>query len=146
MSTEGLGKIYGDRQEVIRQGELGDCMFAIQKGQVEVVHEYAGGEYRVGVLGEGDIFGEMAIFEKEARSATVRAIGEARVLTIDKRTFLRRVQEDPSLAFNLARMLCRRIRALDAEIERLRGKGASAGAVDADAPAQVPAGPSVGPR
>ena len=97
MGTDGLGKTYGDRQAVVRQGETGDCMYAIQNGRVEVVRETDGGEVRVAVLEEGDIFGEMAIFEKEVRSATVRALGEARVLSIDKRTFLRRVQEDPSL-------------------------------------------------
>jgi CRP-like cAMP-binding protein len=75
---------------------------------------------RVAVLEEGEIFGEMAIFEREVRSATVRAQGEARVLTVDKKTFLRRVQEDPSLAFNLVQMMSRRIRRLSDEIAELR--------------------------
>jgi CRP-like cAMP-binding protein len=125
MGTEGLGKIYGDRQVVIRQGEIGDCMYAIQQGRVEVVRETADGDLRVAVLEEGDIFGEMAIFEKEVRSATVRALGEARVLTIDKRTFLRRVQQDPSLAFNVAQMMCKRIRHLNEELAALRPEGGS---------------------
>jgi CRP-like cAMP-binding protein len=46
------------------------------------------------------------------RSATVRAVGEARILTVDRRTFLRRVQEDPSLAFNILRTMSGRIREL----------------------------------
>jgi CRP/FNR family transcriptional regulator, cyclic AMP receptor protein len=146
MSTEGLGKVYGDRQVVVRQGEIGDCMFAIQKGEVEVVRERDDGEFRVAVLGEGDIFGEMAIFEKEARSATVRALGEARLLTIDKKTFLRRVQQDPSLAFNVARMMCHRIRMLNAEIERLRGGIGSAAAPEPAAPAPGSAAESVDRR
>ena len=54
----------------------------------------------------------MAIFEREVRSATVRAVGEARILTVDRRTFLRRVQEDPSLAFNILRTMSGRIREL----------------------------------
>ena len=125
MTTDSLGKIYGDRQVVIRQGEIGDCMFAIQKGRVEVLREAEGNDCRVAILEEGDIFGEMAIFEKEVRSATVRALGEVCVLTIDKRTFLRRVQEDPSLAFNLVRLMSQRIRRLNAELEDLRRRGAS---------------------
>jgi CRP/FNR family transcriptional regulator len=134
MGADGLGKTYGDRQVVVRQGDTGDCMYAIQNGRVEVVRETDGGEVRVAVLEEGDIFGEMAIFEKEVRSATVRALGEARVLSIDKRTFLRRVQEDPSLAFNLALMMCKRIRRLNAELASLRRGGGSApeGRSDAD--------------
>lgn len=136
MSTEGLGKVYADRQVVVRQGEIGDCMFSIQSGRVEIVRETEHGEVQVGELGEGDIFGEMAILQKEVRSATVRACGEARVLTIDKRTFLRRVQEDPSLALNVARTLCARVRRLDAEIACLKDQLAT-GAARGDDPAST---------
>ncbi|OGA19878.1 MAG: hypothetical protein A3H32_17325 [Betaproteobacteria bacterium RIFCSPLOWO2_02_FULL_63_19] len=120
MSSAGLGKTYADGEVIVRQGETGDCMFAIQKGQLEVVKHSKDGEARVAVLEEGEIFGEMAIFEREVRSATVRALGEARVLTVDKKTFLRRIQEDPSLAFNLVQMMSRRIRRLSGEIADLR--------------------------
>jgi CRP-like cAMP-binding protein len=146
MSTEGLGKLYGDHQVIVRQGETGDCMYAIQTGRAEVVRETESGEVRLTVLGEGEIFGEMAILEKEVRSATVRALGDSRVLTIDKKTFLRRVQEDPSLAFNLARTLCRRVRRLSEEVEMLRtaagrpGRPSAAPAPDAAEPASPRAG------
>jgi CRP-like cAMP-binding protein len=112
--------VYRDGEEIVRQNEVGDCMFVIQEGRVEVLSELDDDEFRLGLLGPGDFFGEMAIVEKQARAATVRAIGEARVLTVDKRTFLRRVQEDPTLAFNILRTLCQRIRALDTEIAELR--------------------------
>lgn len=121
MEASALGKRYADGEIVVRQGDTGDCMFALQEGQLEVVAERdGGGEVRLAVMQAGDIFGEMAIFEKEVRSATVRALGEARVLTIDKRTFLRRVQEDPSLAFNLVRMMSNRIRKLTAQATERR--------------------------
>lgn len=120
MSARGLGKVYRDGEEIVRQNEVGDCMFVIQEGQVEVLSELDDDEFRLGLLGPGEFFGEMAIVEKQARAATVRAVGEARVLTVDKRTFLRRVQEDPTLALNILRTLCQRIRALDTEIAELR--------------------------
>ena len=120
MSGRGLGKVYRDGEEIVRQNEVGDCMFVIQEGQVEVLSELDDDEFRLGLLGPGEFFGEMAIVEKQARAATVRAVGEARVLTVDKRTFLRRVQEDPTLALNILRTLCQRIRALDTEIAELR--------------------------
>ncbi len=118
-----LGKTYKDGEVVVRQGELGDCLFAIQEGRLEVVKEHKGRpEVRVAILDKGDIFGEMAIFEQQVRSATVRALGEARVLTVDKKTFLRRVQEDPTLAFNLVRMMSQRIRHMSAEVGERRNK------------------------
>ncbi|MBI5911226.1 MAG: cyclic nucleotide-binding domain-containing protein [Betaproteobacteria bacterium] len=120
MNSGNLGKTYANGEIIVRQGDSGDCMFAIQKGRIEVIRRGKGGEVRVATLEEGEIFGEMAIFEREARSATVRALGETRVLTVDKKTFLRRVQEDPSLAFNLVRMMSQRIRRLSGEIAELQ--------------------------
>ena len=120
MSTAGMGKIYAKGQVVVKQGETGDCMFAIQSGHLEVLKEDGKDEVRVALLEQGDIFGEMAIFEREVRSATVRALDEARVLTVDKKTFLRRIQEDPSIALNLVRMMSQRIRRLSSEVAKMR--------------------------
>ncbi len=120
MSQGLLGKVYDNGIIIIRQGEPGDCMYEIQEGQVEVIKEKDGKEIQLAVLGKGDFFGEMAIFDREVRSATVRAKGEVRALTIDKRAFLRRITGDPSLAFRIVERMSRRIRELDAEIVRLK--------------------------
>ncbi len=111
-----LGKDYFDGDIIVREGETGDCMFEIQEGKVEVIGQKQGKDVRLAVLGKGDFFGEMAIFEREVRSATVRAVGKVRALTIDKRTLLRRISEDPTLAFRLLEKLSRRIRGMDKEI------------------------------
>lgn len=120
MSHGALGKIYRDGEAIVRQDEVGDCMYVIQQGTVEVLREEGGRTFHLTRLGAGEIFGEMALCEKEPRSATVRAVGEVRALTVDRRTFLRRVQEDPSLAFNVLKALSGRIRALNLEVARLR--------------------------
>ena len=65
----------------------------------------------------------MAIIDRETRSATVRALGEVRMLTVDKRTFLQRISEDPSMAFRMMQDLCRRIRELSAQLAQLKGDG-----------------------
>ena len=121
MADGALGKIYHDGEEIICEGEEGNCMYVIQEGQVEVV--VAGDEeqeIRLGVRKEGEFIGEMAIFDRDVRSATVRALGEARVLTVDKKNFMRRVHEDPSLAFRLVETMSRRIRELGEEVARLK--------------------------
>ena len=123
METGALGKMYQDGEAIVCQGEVGDCMYVIQAGQAEVLQEKENQEVCLAVLGEGDVFGEMALFEREARSATVRALGELRVFTVDKRTFLRRIHEDPSLAFRILQNMSYRIRELDAEIVRLKTSG-----------------------
>lgn len=122
MSTGSLGKIYKDGEVIVRQGEEGDCMYVIQKGKVEVFAEQDGREVFLMELDEGDFFGEMAIFEREVRSATVRALGEAQALTLDRRTFLRRIHEDPSLAYRIVQTMSGRIRKLVDEVTRLSGE------------------------
>lgn len=120
MEHGALGKVYRDGEAIVRQGEEGDCMYVIQAGQAEVLQEREGKEVRLSVLGERDVFGEMALFEREARSATVRALGDVRVLTVDKKTFLRRVHEDPSFAFRILQKMSHRIRELDTELVRIK--------------------------
>lgn len=123
MTNGALGKIYKDGDVIIFEGEEGNCMFVIQEGDVEVfIDGEDGQEIRLAVRGEGDFFGEMAIFDRDVRSATVRALGDARVLTVDKKNFMRRVHEDPSLAFRLVETMSRRIRELGEEVARLQQK------------------------
>ena len=119
MGQGALGKTYLDGDPIVRQGEIGDCMYVVQAGQVEVMLSTEAGEQHLAVLGPGDFFGEMAMFEREVRSATVRAQGEARVLKIDKKTLLRRITEDPLLAVKFLETLSRRIRDLNARCARL---------------------------
>ena len=123
MTSGSLGKVYEAGDLIIRQGEAGDCMFVIQEGQVEVFAERDGKDVRLAVRGEGDIVGEMAVLEHEVRSASVRALGRARLLTVDKKNFLRRIQEDPSLALRIVQTLSRRIRELSEEVAQLKGDG-----------------------
>ncbi len=111
-----LGKVFTDGEVIIRQGDVGDRMYVVQTGNVEVVLESDGEERQLSALQAGDFFGEMALFDKVVRSASVRAVGEARVLTIDKRTLLKRISEDPLLAYNLLRSMSTRVRDLNDQI------------------------------
>ena len=116
-----LGKLYSDGECIVRQGSTGNSMYVIQGGRVEVVLQSRnGGEQHLAYLEAGDFFGEMAVFENEVRSATVRAHGDARVLKIDKKTLLTRIREDPLLAVNLLKTMSHRIRDLDSKIARHR--------------------------
>jgi CRP-like cAMP-binding protein len=116
MDSGALGKNYENGEYLMKQGEEGECMFVIQEGQVEVVREQEGKEFRLALRGEGDFVGEMAIFEREVRMASVRAVGRVRALTVDKRNVLRRFQEDPALAFRIVETLSHRLRELSGQM------------------------------
>ncbi|HSE15035.1 MAG TPA: cyclic nucleotide-binding domain-containing protein [Candidatus Deferrimicrobium sp.] len=117
-----LGKVYNSGEIIVRQGDVGECMYFIQAGKVEVIRESDGKDVKLAELGQGEFFGEMALFEKGVRSATVRPLGEVRVLSVDKRLFLRKIHEDPALAFRIMQKMSRRIRDLDKELGALRSE------------------------
>ena len=115
-----MGKFYRDGEVIILQGELGDSMYVIQSGKVDVCQCSDDGEQHLAFLEAGDFFGEMAVFEKIVRSATVRSVGASRVLKIDNKTLLRRIREDPLLAVNLLKTMSHRIRQLNSELAHHR--------------------------
>jgi CRP-like cAMP-binding protein len=122
MSEAVLGRIYRDGEIVVRQGGVGDCMYVVQDGEVEIVREEKGTEVVLRSAGRNEVLGEMAVFERQPRSATIRAKGEARILTLDKRNFLRRITEDPSLAFRIIETMSHRVRELSDEVVSLQAQ------------------------
>ena len=120
MNEAAVGRYYADREIVARQGDDGDCMFIVQDGEVEIVAENDGAEIVLRSAGRNEILDEMAIFEHQPRSATIRARGKVRVLTLDKRNFLRRINEDPSLAFRMIETMSHRVRDLSREVVELQ--------------------------
>jgi CRP-like cAMP-binding protein len=131
-TTGALGKVYRPGEIIIRQGEAAGCMFVMQEGQVGLIREQDGEEVFLGVRGPGEFLGETAIFEKEVQTATVRALSRVRVLTVDRKNFMRRVHEDPSMAYRLFQLMSRRIRELsevvallNRELDKLTEESAS---------------------
>lgn len=114
-----LGNHFEDGEVIIKQGNEGDCLFVIQQGKVEIIDESGNKEIKLAELGETEFFGEMGLFEKDVRSCTVRAVGEAKILTIDKKNFYRTIQKDPSIAYRLLEKMSHRLRETN---KKLRNK------------------------
>jgi NADH:ubiquinone reductase (H+-translocating) len=75
--------IFEDGQEIVRQGDVGNSMFIIQEGEVEVVRRQEDGTSNVlARLGKGNHFGEIAVFNRCPRTATVRAVGHVKLLQV----------------------------------------------------------------
>jgi CRP/FNR family transcriptional regulator, cyclic AMP receptor protein len=120
VSTAAFGRLYEDGDIIARRGEPGDALYVIQDGIVEIVVEDEATEVVLRSAGRNEILGEMAVFGGGVRSATMRAKGPSRVLTLDKRNFMRRMSEDPSLAFGMMETMAHRVRELSDEVVRLR--------------------------
>lgn len=120
MNNGKLGKHYQDGEVVIQQGEEADCMYVIQSGHVEVVQNRGDKEVILAKLGTNDFFGEMSLFDKDVRSTTIRVLREARILTVDRRTLLSTITNDPSMAFRLLETLSLRIRKINNLLTRIQ--------------------------
>jgi CRP/FNR family transcriptional regulator, cyclic AMP receptor protein len=131
MRKNALGKTYTDEQVIIQQGDDGSRMFVVQEGEVEVVRETEERDVRLVILSGGDFFGDVPFFERKGKGgkvrATARALGDARVLSVDRKTLVRRIHEDPSLAYRILQVMSRRIQEMEDEVTRLIADG------DADA-------------
>jgi CRP/FNR family cyclic AMP-dependent transcriptional regulator len=102
-------------QMIIEEGELGDSVYVVASGEVEVVRKDATGEEKViAVLGQREFFGEMSLIDKEYRSATVRARSEVELLhlTAENLTTFRKQHRDgfTFVVINIARILSARLR------------------------------------
>lgn len=73
---------YEDGQEIVRQGELGQQLYLIWKGEVEVLRTDNGETRTVARLGPGKHFGEMAVFQNVRRTATVKAVGQVELIAL----------------------------------------------------------------
>lgn len=115
---------FGAGEVIFEEGDLGDSLFLITHGQVEVVRRLPGGEVRpLTVLSPPEFFGEMGLIDKDHRSATVRASTDSELLQLtahDLRTF-RQAHNDgfTFVVVNIARSLSARLREANA---RLVGK------------------------
>ena len=119
---DALGKTYMPGDIIVTEGDVGNCMFVIQEGEAEVLRNEHGVPTVVDTMQAGDLFGEMAILEHTKRSSTVRALTRVQALTIDRKTFLRRIQEDASLAISVLDVMCRRVRHLDTTVAQLKSE------------------------
>lgn len=107
---------YKAGETIFEEGELGDSLFVITGGEVEVVRRDTDGSQRVlAVFGPPEFFGEMSLIDKEYRSATVKARIEtfALHLSAENLTTFRQTHRDgfTLVVINIARVLSARLRA-----------------------------------
>jgi CRP-like cAMP-binding protein len=115
-----LGKVYRDGEVIFKEGDSGEVMYVIQAGRVRIKKDGPSGEITLGTLESGEIFGEMALFDRMPRSATAVASGDARILTVDRKKLFPTISKDPTLLFKILETMSQRIRGLNDEIAKLK--------------------------
>ena len=99
---------------LFRTGEAGDAMYLIEDGRVRIhIRDEDGDDVTLAELSRGDFFGEMAILDGGARSATVMALTDVRALRLTRAPFLEMVAAEPEIALALLQELAARVRRLE---------------------------------
>ncbi len=93
-------------ERIFGEGDAGDFMYGVIEGQVEILK---GGKV-VDTVGPGGIFGEMALIDHTARSATAVAKSDCKTAQIGEKRFYFLVQQTPNFALHLLRLLTDRLR------------------------------------
>ena len=117
-----LGRNYEDGAVIFLENDSGDCMYYIIEGKVHISRSSTEGDVHIATLGEGEIFGEMSLFDRLPRSATAKAYGETRLLTVDKKKFFSSISRDPTVAFKILEAMSMRTRRLNAEYMKARNE------------------------
>ena len=96
--------MYEPGQEIVREGDVGQSLFIIRTGEVEVLKKRANGQPPevLATLGAGDHFGEVAVFRRMRRTATVRARTRVELLHVRREAALALSQSSAEIAQSLS--------------------------------------------
>src|SRR5205807_775235 len=104
---------------IITQGDTGDSLFIIAEGRCEVtVNQAEGHEITISYLGDGDVFGEMALISEEPRTASVRALTDCKLLVLDRQTLYATIPADSDALIDLQKLVEQRKASLENIIAR----------------------------
>ncbi len=106
---ERFAKTYEPGEVIISEYEPGDCFYLIQSGRVQLVKCVNGAKKNLDILKPGEFFGEMAILDNSARSATCMAVGNVKCLEFNKENFELLITGNPQMALLLLKLFCKRI-------------------------------------
>ncbi len=116
-----FGENLPPNQVVFRRGDAGEEMFIIREGEVKIVLETPETDQVLATLGQGEFFGEMAIFNQSARSATAITTQYTRLLRIPKSAITDFMLRNKEFAFSLAAKLSHRLSLANNHVETLIG-------------------------
>jgi signal transduction histidine kinase len=110
---------FAPGEQIFKEGDLGDAIYVVKNGTVEISGLLAGDVRRVfSVIGAGDVFGEMAVLEDKPRSACAIARSNTTVYRIPRVQMLKLVESSPALAMALLREISNRLREFNGQYLR----------------------------
>jgi CRP-like cAMP-binding protein len=104
---------------VFHEGDQSDTCYIVRTGHVRAVREHTDGRtITLATLGPGEIFGELAMFDAERRSATIECLDETDLVAVLSSDMRRMLREHPDIAVKLLGALSRRLRETNERLTR----------------------------
>jgi CRP/FNR family cyclic AMP-dependent transcriptional regulator len=116
---ERFGENYSAGTVLFREGDAGKHMYVIQSGRVQLTRRVRGKEAHLATLPAGEFFGEMALINKQPRSATATALEDAHLLVLDARTFEAMIRGNAEIALRMIKKLALRLSQSNLQVETL---------------------------
>lgn len=102
---------YGAGDTVFRRGEPGRSLMVVVQGRIKITNfSSEGKELLLNQMARGEVLGEIALLDGEPRSANAVAVEGAEVLVLDRREFIDYLERSSTVATELIRLLCKRLR------------------------------------
>lgn len=115
MTIEKCINDYDASEVIFEEGSTGRELFVVLEGKVDIVKTASAGRTTIASLGKGEFFGEMAVIDGSARSATAIAAADGtRVMRINHARFVYLVSQQPAFALMVMDALSKRLRASNA--------------------------------
>lgn len=109
---------YGADEVIFQRGDSGSGMMAVVTGRVKIcAHSEDGKELILNLIKPGEVFGEISLIDGEPRTADAVALETSQLLVLDRRDFLRHLEQNPRMAQRLLAILCQRLRRTSAALE-----------------------------
>ena len=110
---------FSPGQVIFREGDESDTCYIVATGHARALREHSDGRtIALARFGPGDIFGELAMFDHERRSATVEAMDELQAFAVMSADMRRLMREHSDIAVKLVTALGRRLRAANERLAR----------------------------
>ena len=110
---------YTSGEIIIRENDIGETAFVIEKGRVRVTKNRGGRTVFLAELGPGGTIGEMSMIDEKPRSATVTALGDTILREVHRNEFSEALRRETDAAIRLLRVIFERLREADARIAEL---------------------------
>jgi len=109
---ESMESVHLERSEqLFGEGEAGDRVYVIRTGKIKLVRSWPDGrENLLAVLGPGEMFGELSLFDPGPRTSSARAVSESELIALGHEDMMRWLTRRPEVARHLLRALAQRLR------------------------------------